>query len=322
MPRCRPCERWQVLAAALMAAWGFPAGAFQLVEGDDLHVRWDTSVKYSAAARVQGRSSALVANSNTDDGDRNFGRGLISSRLDLLSELDVTYRNVGARVSGAAWYDLIYRLRNDNDSPATANAVSVSHDEFTGATRRLHGLDADLLDAFAFANGHIGSLPASIRAGRHTLLWGESLLLATNGISYAQAPLDFIKALSVPGTQAKELFLPVGQVSGQLRPTTSWNLAAYYQFEWRRTRLPAVGSYFSSADILDDGGERLFVGPPGQALFRGRDLTARRAPEHRARPVRDLVPREAAAALPASGRGGGSGPRSGRGVRARVPGGR
>jgi hypothetical protein len=275
MPRCRPCERWQVLAAALMAAWGFPAGAFQLVEGDDLHVRWDTSVKYSAAARVQGRSSALVANSNTDDGDRNFGRGLISSRLDLLSELDVTYRNVGARVSGAAWYDLIYRLRNDNDSPATANAVSVSHDEFTGATRRLHGLDADLLDAFAFANGHIGSLPASIRAGRHTLLWGESLLLATNGISYAQAPLDFIKALSVPGTQAKELFLPVGQVSGQLRPTTSWNLAASYQFEWRRTRLPAVGSYFSSADILDDGAERLFTGPPGQALFRGRDLTAR-----------------------------------------------
>jgi len=125
MPRCRPCERWQVLAAVLMVAWGFPAGAFQLVEGDALHVRWDTSVKYNAAARVQGRSSALVANSNTDDGDRNFGRGLISSRLDLLSELDVKFKSVGARVSGAGWFDLAYNLANHNDSPATANAISV-----------------------------------------------------------------------------------------------------------------------------------------------------------------------------------------------------
>ncbi len=275
MPRCHPAECCQLLAAALVAAWGFPAGAFQLVKGDDLQILWDTSVKYSAAARVQGRSSALVANPNTDDGDRNFGRGLISSRLDLLSEFDVRYRNVGARVSGAGWYDLVYDLRNDNDSPATANSFSVPHDQFTEATRRLHGRDGDLLDAFAFANGHIGPMAASLRAGRHTLLWGESLLLATNGISYAQAPLDFIKALSVPGTQAKELFMPVGQVSGQLRPTQSWSLAAYYQFEWRRTRLPAAGSFFSGADFLDNGGERFFTGPPGQALFRGRDLTAR-----------------------------------------------
>ena len=274
MPCRRPCERWQVLVAALVAAWGFPAGALQLVEGDDLHVRWDTSVKYSAAARLQGRSSALVANPNTDDGDRNFGRGPISSRLDLLSELDATRRNVGVRVSGAAWYDLIYDLRNDNDSPATANPVSVPHDRFTDATRRLHGRDVDLLDALAFASGHLGSAAVSLRVGRHTLLWGESLLLATNGISYAQAPLDFVKALSVPGTQAKELFLPVGQISGQLRPTPSLSLAAYYQFEWRKTRLPAVGSYFSSADLIDDGGERLFAGGPGEAFFRGRDLTA------------------------------------------------
>jgi len=266
---------WQLLAVALLAAWGFPAGAFQVVDRDDLHVRWDTSVKYSVAARVQGPSSALVASSNLDDGDRNFGRGLISSRFDLLSELDVAYRNVGARVSGAGWYDFVYNRRNDNDSPATANSFSVPHDEFTHVTRRLHGRDGDLLDAFAFANGRIGPVPASIRVGRHTLLWGESLLLATNGISYAQAPLDFIKALSVPGTQAKELFMPVGQISGQLRPTQSWSLAAYYQFEWRRTRLPAAGSYFSSADLLDEGGERLFTGPPGEALFRGRDLTAR-----------------------------------------------
>ncbi len=264
-----------IVGAAVVALWGFPAQAFELERGPHLSIGWDNTLKYSAALRVSGPSSALLSNPNTDDGDRDFGRGPISSRLDLLSELDIKYKSVGARVSGAGWFDLAYNLANHNDSPATVNAISVSHDEFTGATARLHGRSVDLLDAFAFASGHIGAMAASIRAGRHTLLWGESLLLATNGISYAQAPLDFIKALSVPGTQAKELFMPVGQVSGQLRPTPFWSLAAYYQFEWRKTRLPAAGSYFSAADLLDEGGERLFAGSTGEAFFRGRDLTAR-----------------------------------------------
>lgn len=37
-------------------------------------------------------------------------------------------------------------------------------------------------------------------------------------------------------------------------------LGAYYQFEWRETRLPAVGSYWSFADFADQGGERLILG--------------------------------------------------------------
>jgi len=247
---------------------------FEIDTGSELKLRWDTTVKYSAAWRLKGRSASLVADANSDDGDRNFKRGVISNRGDLLSELDLGFRDVGARFSGAAWYDTVYNGSNDNDAPGTANAFSVPHDRFTGATERLHGRQAELLDAFVFANGQLGSMPASIRVGRHTVLWGESLLLATNGISYAQAPLDFIKASSVPGTQAKELFMPVGQISCQLRPTTVVSFAAYYQFEWRKSRLPAVGSYFSSADLLDEGGERLFIAPPA-AFFRGRDDDAR-----------------------------------------------
>lgn len=260
------------LLAAMACIVGItPARAFEFDTGTDVKLRWDNTTKYSAAWRAESASTRLIADPNTDDGDRNFDPGLIANRFDLLSELDVTYRDIGARVSGAAWYDAVYHQANDNDSPGTANPFSVPHDEFTDATRRLHGGKAEILDAFVFGNGRPGGVPASLKAGRHTLLWGESLLLATNGISYAQAPLDFIKAISVPGTQAKELFMPVGQVSGQLRPTTALSLAAYYQFEWRKTRLPAAGSYFSSVDLLDEGGERLFTGPSGEALFRGRD---------------------------------------------------
>jgi hypothetical protein len=260
--------------AAAAISLSSSGAAFEFDTGTDLKARWDNTVKYSSAWRLSDPSSNLLANINGDDGNRNFNTGLISSRVDLLSELDLTYRSVGLRISGAAWYDAMYNRSNNNDSPATANALSVASTEFPDATRRLHGRKAEILDAFLFGNGRINDMQASFRAGRHTLLWGESLLLATNGISYGQAPLDLIKALAVPASQAKELFMPVGQVSGQVAPSSALSFAGYYQFEWRRTRLPGVGSYFSSTDVLDAGGERLLLAPPpGPALSRAADLS-------------------------------------------------
>jgi hypothetical protein len=251
--------------------------AAELHAGPHLALRWDNTLKYTAGFRLEGRSGTLLADPNRDDGDRNFAPGLINNRLDLLSEADLTYRAFGVRVSGAAWFDAVYNRANDNDSPATANAVSVPNDSFTHATRDLHGRKAELLDGFLFFDGHVAQLPVTVRVGRHTLLWGESLLLADNGIAYAQAPLDVIKAVSVPSSQAKELFLPVAQVSALVQPMDHLAVAAFYQLEWRRTRLPAAGSYFSSVDVLDAGGERLLVADmPGAGLFRGPDLSARK----------------------------------------------
>jgi len=247
--------------------------AAELHSGPDLRLRWDNTVKFSSAWRVQRQSQTLLAPINADDGDRNFDRGFISTRLDLLSEVDLTYRErMGLRASGAGWYDLLYNLRNDNDSPGTVNSFSVPPDHFTHATRDLHGRRAELLDALAFATTDVRGLPVNVRAGRHTLLWGESVLIPDNSIANAQAPLDVIKGLSVPASQAKELFMPVTQVSAQVGPLSGLSVAGFYQFEWRRTRLPAAGSYFSTTDILDAGGERLLL--PMGALFRGKDLTA------------------------------------------------
>ncbi|WP_334190395.1 DUF1302 domain-containing protein [Noviherbaspirillum sp.] len=270
--------KWPWFIALALAGTGLApaAQAFEIDTGSDVKVRWDNTVKYSAARRLSGQSPGSLSNINADDGNRNFDTGLISNRLDLLSELDVIYQGMGLRVSGAAWYDKLYNRANDNDSPSTANAFTVPYNEFTDATSKLHGKRAELLDAFVFGNGRIGDMHASLRAGKHTLLWGESLMLATNGISYGQAPLDIIKAQSVPGSQAKELFMPVGQISGQLQPSPELSFAAYFQYDWRKSRLPAAGSYFSSADILDAGGERLLLSPqPGPALLRGPDTKAR-----------------------------------------------
>ena len=246
--------------------------AFQLYNGSDLNVKWDTTLKYSASYRVADQDADLIGLVNADDGDRNFDKGFVSSRLDVLSEMDVIYHNFGMRVSGAAWIDTVYLSDNDNDSPTTFNGTGPNN-KFNDDTEKLHGKNAELLDAFVFGRGNLGSMPASFRLGRHTMLWGETLFFATNGLAHGQAPLDVIKANTVPGTQAKELFMPTGQMSGQIQVSKNVSLNAYWQYEWRRSRMCAAGSYCSDADMIDAGGERILTGIPLN-FYRGDDLGA------------------------------------------------
>lgn len=265
----RQAARAILLALALSTA-ALGANAAELLQADGWDLRWDNTLRYSAAFRLAHYDEALVADPNADDGDRNFAPGLVSNRLDLLSEFDLSYGAFGIDASGAAWYDTVYHQTNGNDSPSTFNPFTVSHNRFTHATEILQGEDADLLNAFAYGSFDVGDMPVSFRVGRHTLLWGESLFFANNGIAAGQAPIDAIKAASEPEAEAKELFLPVAQASLTIQPRPDLSFAFYNQFEWRRDRLPGSGSYFSDADFLDAGGERIIVAP-GQYLYRLND---------------------------------------------------
>jgi hypothetical protein len=261
--RGRAMGRRPVAMAAALSLLGGAAAAAEIDTGNpDFKLRWDNTVKYSAAARTGKQSGAVLGNANNDDGDRNFNRGLISNRADLLSELDAQIGSFGARISAAAWYDSVYNRSNDNPGFAgggTPNQVSVPGDRFTDATRTLHGRKAEVLDAFAFGRFDLGEARASFRLGRHSVLWGESLFFGANAIAGGQSPVDIIKLLSVPGTQFKEAIRPVPQLSAQLQVSPSVSLGAYYQFRWEKNRLPAVGSYFSQLDVNQDGAEQLLL---------------------------------------------------------------
>jgi uncharacterized protein DUF1302 len=259
-----------VLVVALCAA-AFPTRAAELLQADGWDLRWDNTLRYTAAFRLSHYDEAIVADPNADDGDRNFAPGLISNRLDLLSEFDLSRGPFGIEASGAFWYDTVYHQTNSNDSPATFNPFTVPHDRFTHATEILHGEDGDLLNAFAYGSFDAGDMPISFRIGRHTLLWGESLFFANNGIAAGQAPIDAIKAASEPEAKAKEVYLPVTQASLTIQPRLDLSFSFYNQFEWRRDRLPGSGSYFSDADFLDAGGERI-IAAPGQYLYRTPDV--------------------------------------------------
>jgi hypothetical protein len=247
------------------------AVADEVYHDDGLDVRWDNTLRYTAAFRLFPRDRLLLTNPNWDDGDRNFDPGLISNRLDLLSQFDVTRGDFGLRISAEGWYDSVYHQRNDNDSPPTFNPFSVPHDEFTQDVRSLHGADVQLDDAFVHGIFEVGSMSASFRLGRYALLWGESLFFADNGLAAGQAPTDLIREREEPGAYAKDIFLPVWQASAAVQLTDEISLSAYYQFAWREDRLPGSGSYFSYSDYQDAGGERIILFP-GHYLYRANDL--------------------------------------------------
>ena len=264
------------VGAAIALCTSVNAVAFQFDTGiPDLTTSWTNTLKYSNAFRVKGREGSVsggpgtsVPNPNMDDGDRNFGTGLISNRLDLLSDLDVRYKDVGARLSGAAWYDSVYNESNDNNSPSTSNALSVSNNHFTEATRDLHGRKAEVLDAFVYGSREVGETRVSGRLGQFTQIYGESLFFGANGIANAQSTVDLVKLQSVPGSQFKEILLPTKQVSGNWQLSDSVSVGAYYQFEWNKTRLPGSGSYFSGGDFVGAGAESVYF-PTGVLVHDG-----------------------------------------------------
>lgn len=260
-----------VVAAGLLL--GAPAGrAADLYSGDGFDLRWDNTLRYSAAARLGSADPMLLSRLNADDGDRNFAPGLISNRLDLLSVVDLSKDDFGVQASVEAWYDTVYHAHTDNHSPWTSNAASVPATQFVRAVRNLQGQDADLGDTFVYGNFAVGGMPVSMRVGRQSVLWGESLFFDESSIAAAQAPVDYIKNADMPEGYSNDAFLPVDQIALSVQPRAGITLAAYYQFGWRGSRLAGVGSYFSDTDLVGVGAERVLL-PWGKFLHHGKDAT-------------------------------------------------
>ena len=194
-------------AAVVAALFCAPALAFEIDVGNpDIEMRWDNTLRYNLGGRAQKQNPAILLAPNNDDGDRNFSNGsLVTNRLDILSEFDFVWqKSYGARVSAALWYDNAYGSL-DNTFAATANTL-VNGLPAPGvlspySKRYLKGPSGEWLDAFGFANWEMLGMQWNVKAGQHTVFWGDSLLLggAVHGVSYAQNSLDLMKGFGTPG---------------------------------------------------------------------------------------------------------------------------
>ncbi len=235
----------------------------------DLTLRWDNTLRYNLGIRAEEREQALANNATYDESDSKFDRGdVVTNRIDVMSEFELAYQQYhGIRVSGAGWYDQAYADTDVETNSGNvfypgafpgASTPSYRSGEYSGFTKRYHrGLSGELLDAFVFTRFNLGDVPVSLRAGRHTVYWGNGLLIPGHAVSYSQAPLDGRKAVSNPGTETREIFLPLTQVSAQAQINDRLSLAAQYFLEWDTTRAPEGGTYLASADVALEGPDQL-----------------------------------------------------------------
>ena len=291
-------RRASALSIAVATALALPqaAGAFEFdTDNEDLSIRWDNTVRANVSVRAESQDQAILDNPNYDDGDRNFDKGHMFTRVDLLSEFDVVWkRSLGFRVSAAGWWDPGYNSNKlDNRSLDTANNLqngmpSLELDPHT--QRYARGPSGEFLDVFGFAKFNVGDAPVNIKVGQTTVYWGESLLLggAIHGISYSQNPIDLWKGYATPGAEAKELFRPRVGFNVQTQVSDTLSLAGQYFFNWQRFenqayRYPEAGSYLSVGDPLLWAGESFIAAPnpfaalvPGAPkylrLWRGKDI--------------------------------------------------
>ena len=256
------------LALAAVFATPLSAVAFEIDVGNpDIEMRWDNTFRYNLGSRVQKQSDAILRAPNNDDGDRNFSKGsLVTNRLDILTEFDFIWKkNYGARVSAAGWYDAAYgSLDNTNNvtSNTLVNGLPVAGVLSPFAKRYAKGVSGEWLDAFVFANVDVMGIPVSVKAGQHTVFWGDSLLLggALHSVSYAQNSLDIWKGLATPGAEAKELFRPKGGLTLQAQPLKDLSIAGQWFYNWQAVRYPESGTYLTVNDGLNFGGDSLILG--------------------------------------------------------------
>lgn len=268
--RRKACGAWRGrLACGLMPLLymgGASAGTVDFADGS--RIEYLLNLTYSAAMRVDDASDRLLANINGDDGNRNFDDGtLINNRIAALGEFRYERNRMGVFVRGSAFYDdAVAGSSPDHDEPARRNRSS-DPDRFSDAMKSRLGRRARFLDAYAYGTWDIAGTSLSVRAGEQVVSWGESLFFPNT--SGAQSPSDATRS-NVPGTEVKDILLPVGQVYLQWGITPKFGLSGYVQYEDGYTELSPVGSYFSTTDTLGPGAEFLLV--PGAQIPRGSDI--------------------------------------------------
>lgn len=251
------------IAAAAALVCAFPALATEIaVANPDIKMRLDTTVRYTGGIRMEGQDQRLLRNYVYDEGDSKFDKhDVVTNRVDLLTEFDVSWRSkLGARVSAAAWYDNAYDDRSVR-SPAGFLTAYRNAEYNNEVQRYVNGPSGEILDAFVWANVDLGTVPVNIKVGRQTNVWGEGLLLGAHAISYAQSPVDGVKAAINPGVETKEVFLPIGQVYLSAQVTDALTLVGQYYYEWKPTRIPHAGTYLMGADTAPSSDNLVFPVP-------------------------------------------------------------
>lgn len=245
----------------LLACGPAAAVEFSLLE-DELRGSFDTTLSYGQLWRVQGRDKDND-DVNTNDGNRNFNPGTVSEVYKVTSDLGMSWHNYGLFLRGSAFYDsrIMGQRTNysDNNKPPQPSQNFPDNDSFTADTRDHAGRHAEILDAYVYGDWQVAGMPLGARLGRQVFNWGEGMFYrggvnTTNPINVAQFRL--------PGAELKEVLMPVEALNFTLGLSDNLSAEAFYQFNWKESRIDPVGTYFAETDLFADGGNTAYAPVP------------------------------------------------------------
>jgi len=222
-------------------------------EAGDVKGSFDTTLSVGGLYRVNDPSreyysisaGGLQRSSNADDGDLNYRQGMASFLVKASHDLLVHTENAGLFVRGFYFKDFV-----------NANGTR-PHIPLSDEADKIVSEGAELLDAYVYFKGAPGGMPATFRAGRQVLSWGESTFIP-NGINSVN-PIDVAK-LRTPGSELKEALRPVNMLSASLNISEEISMEAFYLLDWERTRVDPPGTYFSTNDFVAKGGNQVYLG--------------------------------------------------------------
>lgn len=248
-------------AVALTAMGGIlsamPASAEEFKFGDST-LTIDSIASVGISLRASGQDCMYIsapnggctdgigqyANVNLDNGNVNFEQwDPVSAVAKIISDIEFRKDNWGAFARVKASYDYII-TEEAGENTTRFGRIPLNDDSKHG------GRSIDLLDAFVFANFDLGSVPTTVRVGKQVINWGESLVIQ-GGINQFNS-ID-VGAIRTPGAELKEALLPEESVYVNLALPYDMSFEAFYAFNWRRTELDPVGSFFSGADFFGRG---------------------------------------------------------------------
>ncbi|MGE8498182.1 MAG: DUF1302 domain-containing protein [Pseudomonas sp.] len=257
---------------ALCATPPLTAAEFSLLDGE-VNGSLDTTLSYGMLWRVQGQDSRNN-DVNGNDGNRNFGTGLAAQVYKVTSDFEATYRNYGVFMRGSAFYDSsIMDRRSDyysHNQPVQPSQSYPQDNHFTSDTRDAAGKRIEMLDAYVYGSWDVADMPVSARLGKQVFNWGEGIFYR-GGINTTN-PVDSAR-FRLPGSELKEVLLPVEALSFNLGLNENLSLDAFYQWNWKETRMDPAGTFLSETDLFADGGNTgytrvdAFAAPVFQTLY-------------------------------------------------------
>ncbi len=204
---------------------------------------FDTTLSHGLTFRI-AKPDYDRASLNSDDGTRNYGRGLVSNTSKFTSELELNYRDFGLFTRFTGFIDFENRRGTRKHIPLSEEAKDVAGD------------DIELLDLYITNTFDINEAPLDVRLGKHVLNWGESTFIR-GGINVIN-PFDVTK-FRTPGAELREGLVPVPMLSASIAPTDKLTVEGFYQLQWENTEADAAGTYFSTNDYFGAGGNTAFL---------------------------------------------------------------